>query len=90
MTGEVNNTDYLFIPAPVSNSVSNLVILEKKWYTFLVKPPSTSLRKEQWWTTTGSWAAKAHWCELALCPAALLPELQPASCFLSAIIGQID
>jgi len=26
----------------------------------------------------------------ALCPAALLPELQPASCFLSAIIGQID
>jgi len=28
--------------------------------------------------------------QLALCPAALLPELQPASCFLSAIIGQID
>jgi len=26
----------------------------------------------------------------ALCPAALLPELQPAPCFLSAIIGQID
>jgi len=24
----------------------------------------------------------------ALCPAALLPELQPAPCFLSAIIGQ--
>jgi len=23
-----------------------------------------------------------------LCPAALLPELQPAPCFLSAIIGQ--
>jgi len=28
--------------------------------------------------------------QLALCPAALLPELQPAPCFLSAIIGQID
>jgi len=28
--------------------------------------------------------------ELVLCPAALLPELQPASCFLSTIIGQID
>jgi len=28
--------------------------------------------------------------ELALCPAALLHELQPAPCFLSAIIGQID
>jgi len=28
--------------------------------------------------------------ELALCLAALLPELQPAPCFLSAIIGQID
>jgi len=28
--------------------------------------------------------------ELALCPAPLLPELQPAPCFLSAIIGQID
>jgi len=27
---------------------------------------------------------------LALCTAALLPELQPAPCFLSAIIGQID
>jgi len=27
---------------------------------------------------------------LALCPAAPLPELQPAPCFLSAIIGQID
>jgi len=27
---------------------------------------------------------------LALCPAALLPELQSAPCFLSAIIGQID
>jgi len=26
----------------------------------------------------------------ALCTAALLPELQPAPCFLSAIIGQID
>jgi len=26
--------------------------------------------------------------QLALCPAALLPELQPAPCFLSAIIGQ--
>jgi len=28
--------------------------------------------------------------ELALCTAALLPELQPAPCFLSSIIGQID
>jgi len=28
--------------------------------------------------------------QLALCTAALLPELQPAHCFLSAIIGQID
>jgi len=28
--------------------------------------------------------------QLALCPAKLLPELQPAPCFLSAIIGQID
>jgi len=27
---------------------------------------------------------------LALCTAALLPEPQPAPCFLSAIIGQID
>jgi len=27
---------------------------------------------------------------LALCTAALLPELQPAPCFLSAIIGQTD
>jgi len=26
--------------------------------------------------------------QLALCPAALLPELKPAPCFLSAIIGQ--
>jgi len=26
--------------------------------------------------------------EWALCTAALLPELQPAPCFLSAIIGQ--
>jgi len=26
----------------------------------------------------------------ALCTAALLPELKPAPCFLSAIIGQID
>jgi len=26
----------------------------------------------------------------AICTAALLPELQPAPCFLSAIIGQID
>jgi len=25
-----------------------------------------------------------------ICTAALLPELQPAPCFLSAIIGQID
>jgi len=25
-----------------------------------------------------------------LCTAALLPELQPAPCFLSSIIGQID
>jgi len=28
--------------------------------------------------------------QLALCTAALLPELKPAPCFLSAIIGQID
>jgi len=28
--------------------------------------------------------------QLALCTAVLLPELKPASCFLSAIIGQID
>jgi len=28
--------------------------------------------------------------QLTLCPSALLPELQPAPCFLSAIIGQID
>jgi len=28
--------------------------------------------------------------QLALCTAALLPELQPAPCFLSAIIGRID
>jgi len=27
--------------------------------------------------------------ELALCTAALLPELKPGPCFLSAIIGQI-
>jgi len=27
---------------------------------------------------------------LTLCTAALLPELQPAPCFLSVIIGQID
>jgi len=27
---------------------------------------------------------------LALCTAALLPELQPAPCFLSSIIGQTD
>jgi len=26
----------------------------------------------------------------ALCTAALLPELKPAPCFLSVIIGQID
>jgi len=31
-----------------------------------------------------------QYAELALCPAALLPELQPAPCFLSDIIGQID
>jgi len=28
--------------------------------------------------------------QLALCTAALLPELKPTSCFLSAIIGQVD
>jgi len=28
--------------------------------------------------------------EWALCTAALLPELKPAPCFLSAIIGPID
>jgi len=28
--------------------------------------------------------------ERALCTAALLPELQPAPCFLSAIIGHTD
>jgi len=28
--------------------------------------------------------------ELALCTASLLPKFQPAPCFLSAIIGQID
>jgi len=28
--------------------------------------------------------------EWALCTSALLPELKPAPCFLSAIIGQID
>jgi len=28
--------------------------------------------------------------QLAVCPAAQLPELQPAPCFLSAIIDQID
>jgi len=33
---------------------------------------------------------KKHFKELALCTAALLPELQPAPCFLSAIIVQID
>jgi len=35
-------------------------------------------------------ASISMWAQWALCPAALLPELQPASCFLSAIIGQID
>jgi len=33
---------------------------------------------------------KKYFKELALCTAALLPELQPAPCFLSAIIVQID
>jgi len=33
------------------------------------------------------WAFGHEW---ALCTAALLPELTPAPCFLSAIIGQID
>jgi len=28
--------------------------------------------------------------QLGLCTAALLPDLQPAPCFLSALIGQID
>jgi len=32
----------------------------------------------------------SFWSQLALCTAALLPELQPAPCFLSAIIGQTD
>jgi len=33
----------------------------------------------------------AYWQgQWALCPAALLPELQPAPCFLYAIIGKID
>jgi len=40
------------------------------------------------WFSGSLWPLKdAQW---ALCPAALLPELQPAPCFLSAIIGQID
>jgi len=34
--------------------------------------------------------SKNNLMQLALCPAALLPELKPAPCFLSAIIGQID
>jgi len=34
-----------------------------------------------------TWLSGPGW---ALCPAELLPELQPAPCFLSAIIGQID
>jgi len=38
-------------------------------------------------THTPPFSANNQW---ALCPAALLPELQLAPCFLSAIIGQID
>jgi len=38
----------------------------------------------------GRYQRMSNWREWALCTASLLPEFQPAPCFLSVIIGHID
>jgi len=73
------------LPTPLAHSFIYLERQQRSRVSVLCLRVS---RTDSDWTLKGSFIVTGF--EWAVCPAALLPELQPAPCFLSAIIGQID